>query len=156
MAYVPLSNSPLKDDILAQAPALAFSVLSRQRGGGKDWERRTDLDAVLELYRLMADGSEPYGLKTVILNGTHLLTYSISSPWYNPSARWLVEQFFIRIRPGHDPSPAYAAIEEVARDEAADTIVLATAFAPDDEALGETYSKYGYTKQSTQHIKQLG
>lgn len=154
MTFVPLRKHPRKGEILAAIPALAFKVLSRSREGGKDWAPMVDLRAVTRAYEAMAMGHIRDGLKTAILNDSHLITYSMGSPWYAPRQFFLIEQFFIRIAPG-PTDLAFAALDDLAKEEEADAIVMATAFAPNDADLAATYARYGYSQQSTQHIKQL-
>lgn len=139
--------------LLWEAPDHIKRLLRRQ--GRKAWGDMVDFDKALEQIQLMANVDTAFGqnLFAVVLNGTHLFVFSVSNPWYAPLERWLVEQFFLRIAPG-DAGGAYEAIELVAKDFQASRIIMATAFAANDAALGKVYQAHGYTQQSTQYVKE--
>jgi hypothetical protein len=123
--------------------------------GGKDWAGKVDpARAIAALRQLAEEPAEDAALFAVVLNDTHLLVFTLAAPWYaNAGDRWLVEQFFIRIAPG-DAAGAYEAIDLVAEDFQASHIIMATAFAKDDAALGKVYERYGYAQQSAQFVKE--
>lgn len=154
MSYVYLRDHPHKDKILELAPRIVGRFASRltSRGKGDEWLDRLDYEAVMDSYHDMAYLPASPGLDTVILAGTHLLTFSIGAPWFNPGKRWLTEQFFTRIGTGPAAS-AYEALDDLARDLRVDATVMATSLAPNDEALGKLYEEQGYRLQSSQYIK---
>lgn len=148
--YEPFEEYSERYTLLWEAPDLIASTFARTT---KLWEGTTDVTGALDVFHRIADGNQPPGLDAVVLNGSHLLLYSLAAPWWNPTEVWLSEQFFIRI--GRGPTAcAFAAIEQLASDLGASHIVMATGLAKSDEALGKLYSRFGYSQQSTQHVKE--
>lgn len=148
---------PLKIYLADNADDLMAVALERTaKGKGRLWQDEIDLDFVIgQFYMLLMDGrSELPGLRAAVLNKSHLLMYTVQTSWLNPKKRWLTEQFFLRIGKGSSDD-AFAALETLAADQGATTIIMATALAPRDAALGSLYQRHGYSLQSSQWIKQV-
>lgn len=135
--------------LLWEAPEHIERLVKRSK---PEWFQAIDIDHVIATLKDLAAGNNPGGLQAVILNGSHLLVFSIGGPWFGKDT-WLIEQFFMRVGKG-DEADAYAALELLAEDAGASHIIMATALARNDEALGKVYQRYGYTKQSTQYVKE--
>lgn len=140
-----------RDILLWKAP----EVISRLQRKSKDaWFEHIDTDRVVETLQMLSRGLHPNGLSAAILNNSHLLVYSLGGPWFTIGGeRWLVEQFFMRVDHGEEAG-AYEALELLAEDLGASRIIMATALARRDEALGKVYERYGYAKQSSQYVKE--
>lgn len=139
---------------MRRAPEIMASVMQRASGKGKTWENRTDIEAAIAVAQALADGQDIPGLQATVLNNSHLLVYSVGSPWYASSSKWLIEQFFIRIGRG-TVGCALNDLDELARQLGATTVVMATSLAANDAALGRLYAQHGYSSQSSQHFKEL-
>ncbi|MES1979735.1 MAG: hypothetical protein V4451_16975 [Pseudomonadota bacterium] len=154
MAAVPFHEYPHRGELMKRAPEIMDAVLRRSAGKGKDWEGRMDTEAAIEIAQALADGQDIPGLQATVLNNSHLVIYSLGSPWYACTKVWFIEQFFIRI--GRGPvACALHDLEDLARALGASTIVMATSLAANDSALGRLYAQHGYSGQSTQHFKEL-
>lgn len=135
--------------LLWKAPDLLPRLIARSK---PEWFKAIDIDHVRATLDDLANNRHAGNLQAVILNGSHLLIFSIGGPWF-AQGTWLIEQFFMRVGPG-DEADAFAALELLAEDAGASHIIMATALARNDEALGKVYQRYGYTKQSTQYVKE--
>lgn len=151
MQYLLFEDYPEKDTLIRNAQTLLNRAL---RHGRKQWGQMLNMDKAMDRIKCIATkGLDCQGIFGVVLNGTHLLLFSVAPLWFMDDPV-LVEQFFIRIAPGPEAG-AYAALEQLARDLELSHIVMATAFAGRDEALGKVYEHYGYSKQSSQYIKEV-
>lgn len=141
---------PERDTLIRNAQTLFKRALRHQK---KQWGDIVDFDQAMSVIKYIADHGQFAGIRAVVLNGTHLLFYSVGNLWFIKTPV-LVEQFFIRIAPGPEAG-AYAELDELARELGLSHIIMATAFAGSDEALGSVYERHGYTKQSSQYIKEV-
>ena len=148
--YTPLVEYADRYTLLWKAPDEMKRVFAKSK---PEWEKSIDFDGALRTIQRIADGRPVQGVDAVILNDSHLFVYSVLSPWWQPGERWLTEQFFVRIGRGFT-SCAFHAIDLLAEDYRASKIVMATGLAKSDEALGKLYRRFGYSQQSTQHVKE--
>lgn len=140
-----------RDILLWKAPEVIARLQQRSKG---EWFENIDTTRVVETLRKLGQGLHPGGLSAAILNNSHLLVYSLGGPWFaQDGERWLIEQFFMRVDAGEEAG-AYEALELLAEDLGASRIIMATALARRDEALGKVYERYGYAKQSSQYVKE--
>jgi hypothetical protein len=128
-------------------------MIARSAESGKDWATRLDANLALARFATLLDGDEVPGIKAVVLGDSHVLLYSISTPWWG-GPPWLAEQFYVRVAKG-PTSYAMQAVEDLAKDNECKTIVFATSLAARDDGLSRLLRRYGYTQESTQHIKDL-
>ncbi len=128
-------------------------MMARSSESGKSWATRIDPDLALKQFARLLDGQPVPGVKAVMLGDSHVLLYSVSTPWWG-GAPWLAEQFYVRV--GRGPvDTAMRAIEQLAEHEQCGTIVFATSLAARDASLSRLLFSYGYSQESTQHIKDL-
>jgi hypothetical protein len=154
VAAVPFHQYPHRAELMERAPQIMDGVMRRSGGRGKHWDDRIEVDGAICVAQALADGVEIPGLQASVLSNSHLLIYTLGSPWFNSSKVWLIEQFFIRI----DRGPvgfAFRDLEDLARAQGASRIVMATSLAANDAALGRLYAQNGYSPESSQHIKDL-
>lgn len=154
MAAVPFHEYPQREALMQRAPEIMAAVLRRSGGRGKHWDDRVEVDGAICVAQALADGTEIPGLQASVLSNSHLLIYSLGSPWFSNSQVWLIEQFFIRIGKG-SVGAAFRDLEDLARASGARRIVMATSLAANDAALGRLYAQNGYSPESSQHIKDL-
>jgi hypothetical protein len=129
-------------------------MVERSAESGKTWATRLEPTQALQAFAKLLDGGElPNGVKAVMLEDSHVLLYAVSSPWWNTD-RWLSEQFFIRVGRG-STDKAMAALDSLARGLGCTQIVFATSLAARDVSLSRLLSRFGYSQESTQHIKDL-
>lgn len=128
--------------------------MERAGRDGKAFGGLLDMDVAVGVVSLLAEREDVDGLRAVIANDSHLLVFIVAPVWFNPLSRLLVEQFFMRVSRGPHTA-ALADIEQLARDEGASGVLMATMLAADDEALGRLFARRGYRKQSTQHFLEL-
>lgn len=148
--YTWLQDFERRDTLLWEVPDRLARIQQRSK---TEWFNIIDTDEAVNTLRELAQGNNPGGLQAVVLSDSHLLVFSLGGPWYAPHKRWLIEQFFARIGPG-DEAQAYEALELLAEDTQASHIIMATALARHDEALGRVYERYGFAKQSSQYVKE--
>lgn len=145
-------NDPLVAGWLAGGEARFNAILRRADRRGKAWAGRMNYQDVVAALRRIVAGEHP-AMRAVVLCDTHLFVYCVGPVWWDDHTNWLIEQFFVRIGPG-DTDPL-AAIEELAVALCCKHVVFGTSLAPDDEALGRYLATAGYTKESSQYIKEV-
>lgn len=138
-----------RDVLLEGAPVVLDAIIARAQ---KEWSRTLSREDALLTLRNLGKGTSPYGLQATVLNDSHLLLWTLGSPWYAPSERWITEQFYVRIGKGSSKD-AFVAIDALARNVGATGVVMATSLAADDSALGRLLASNGYSGMSSQHFK---
>lgn len=149
MTYTPLCEHPKRNEWLAAAPEVLARVLLRSN---KEWARAVDTGASVKTLADLIRECEHAGLSAAVLNDSHLLIYTVASPWYAPNEKLIVEQFFVRMDRGQTDE-ALAALDLLAKDLGATGAVMATSLAANDAALGRLLTRYGYSAMSSQHFK---
>jgi len=155
--YTLLSQHPLAEVLWAQRDRLFDQLIERSSRDGKTWGTRTDKEAawgkLLPLFFQPATTLQQGQLAGWVLNDSHLVFCSLGSPWWTEDV-WFIEQFFLRVGKGSNTA-AMLALDILALDLGATTIVFGTSLAANDAALGRLLGRAGYTPQSQQYIKEL-
>lgn len=149
--YVALCEHPKRDAWFAAAPDMLARVLLRSNKG---WARTVDTQAAVKVVSGLVQDYEHAGLSAAVLHDSHLLIYSVGSPWYAPTEKLIIEQFFVRVDKG-STEEALAALDLLAKDLGATGVVMATSLAANDKALGRLLGRFGYTSMSSQHWRDI-
>lgn len=122
----------------------------------KGWAATLPVDTLVNIVREYADGEQPVPhVHATVLAGSHLLLWGLASPWYAPGQVWLLEEFFLRVGVG-SLDDALASLDSLAQEVHATGVVMATALARSDAALGRLLAARGYSPMNSQHFKTVG
>ena len=155
MPAIPFHQHPMRHELMARAPELAAGVMQRSGRDGKRWGEILDVDAALAVFQHLSEHESLGGeLCAVIVNDSHFFAYSVSPLWFVPGAKFLLEQFWMRVGRGSGTA-ALDQVEDLGRSLGCRYVLMATSLAANDEALARLLRRRGYFPHSSQHLKEL-
>jgi hypothetical protein len=153
IGYTPLHAWEGKEAVLAGGVERLRKVLAKS---DKAWAKNFPVQAAFDIVAAFARGDTPVPhVQATVLADSHLLLWGLAEPWYYPGQKWLVEEFFIRVGAGCHKD-ALKSLDLLAENVGATGIVMATALARSDLALGRLLAQQGYSPMNSQHFKPIG